>query len=228
MRSVACSKRMQFLRPVLKAFLGNLDRYADVQGWDDFGHAYNERATLSVFAAACWASDLIAIEEYTNWKGRGADAKRGRGDLWARCPKTDTQIIFEAKQHKTALGSHDETIRAALKAADCDAVQNRDAMLRAGLTFFTPVLPVGVERDQVVELFERIRTLALAHGVDGLALWYPEEAMPDPDEARRNGHEYMFPGVLAVLRIAAVTGQRPIPKSERLPIDQRFRSLALA
>ncbi|HYF88324.1 hypothetical protein [Azospirillum sp.] len=228
MRSVACSKRVQFLRPVLKTFLANLERYADVQGWEDFGHAYNERATLSLFAAAFWQNNLIAVEEYVNWKGRGQASTHGRGDLWARCPKTDNEIVIEAKQQKTVLGAREETIRGALDAAADDAVRNRDAILRAGLTFFTPVVEIDAGRDAVVELFDRICTITLDYGVDALALWYPEEVMRDPGEMRRQGHSHMFPGIIAALRIAAVTGQRPIPKSERLSVAHRFRSLALA
>ncbi|MBP2294115.1 hypothetical protein [Azospirillum rugosum] len=228
MRSVACSKRVQFLRPVLKTFLANLERYAEAQGWEDFAHAYNEQATLSLLAAAFWQSDLIAIEEYTNWKGRGQDASQGRGDLWARCPKTDNEIVIEAKQQKTELGTHDKTIRGALDAAATDAFRNRDAALRAGLTFFTPEVRTGTGRDAVIDLFDRIRTIALEYGVDALVLWYPEEAMRNPDEARSQKQSYMFPGIIAALRIAAVTGQRPIPNSERLPTTHRFRSVALA
>lgn len=228
MRSVACSKRMQFLRPVLTAFLGNLERFAEAQGWEDFGHAYNERATLSLFAAACWQSDLIAIEEYISRKGWGGKARNGRGDLWARCPKTDNQIIFEAKQHKAPLGVEDETIRQTLMSAESDARRNYDAALRAGLSFFTPVLPAGVERDEVVGLFRRIQAVALDHGADAMALWYPDEATPDPADARRNGQDWMFPGVVAVVRLAAISGQRSVPDSERLSSGHRFRKLELA
>lgn len=216
MRGVSCSPRVAFLEPVLQCFHENLQRYADAMEWGDLPHYYNERSTLSLFAAACWQSGLVGLEEYVSWKGRGEDTFRGRADLWVCSLEADTDIAIEAKQNWPGLGVRSKTVTEWLNTAEAAACQNYDAKLRAGMTFLVPCLTPTASREQVVTLFRRLHDDALRHGVDALAWWLPEAAMTHSSPNRNTGEDCMWPGVLTVLRVARVRGGRVSSKADRL------------
>ncbi len=94
----APNSSLHILSPVLSAWHGLLQRYAEVWGWRDVPYWYNERATLSTLAAAVWASGGIALEEYRTDRGEdGEGVRKGRGDLYLSVG--GEHFIAEAKQH---------------------------------------------------------------------------------------------------------------------------------
>ena len=64
---------------------------------DDNAYFYNERASLSILAAAIWKSNGIAIEEYTSEKKYKNESFNGRVDLWFQLEKYF--CLVESKQH---------------------------------------------------------------------------------------------------------------------------------
>lgn len=83
------NESLEILTPVLKKFLLLNQRIASHWRWKDFPWWYNERATLSVLAAAVWKSRGIAFEEYSADKItkptvqlKRKAVSRGRNDLY--------------------------------------------------------------------------------------------------------------------------------------------------
>ena len=62
----------------------------------DNAYFYNERASLSILAAAIWKSNGIAIEEYTSVKRHNNENFKGRVDLWFQIE--DYYCLVESKQ----------------------------------------------------------------------------------------------------------------------------------
>jgi hypothetical protein len=88
-------------RPVLRKWIDVNRRYCQVSSWKDIPWGYNERASLSIFAAACWLSGCIALEEFSELKESNASRRtkkrstRGRCDLYVAFKKR--AYILEAK-----------------------------------------------------------------------------------------------------------------------------------
>lgn len=73
------------------------------QCWQDKAYSYNERASISMLAAAIWKSKGIAIEEYVAEKNHDGEIKKGRVDLWFKIG--DFSGLVEAKQMKKSVKS---------------------------------------------------------------------------------------------------------------------------
>jgi hypothetical protein len=220
MHGCEVAESLYFLKPVLDGFHKNMENYSTATEWVDLPYNYNERATLSIFSGACWQKNMIAIEEYIATKGRGAESCPGRPDLWMYCPKTDMSVTIEAKQQWPTLGFHDETPGRWFEKADADAAKNYESKIRAGLTFVTPIVPPGTDLDEVMELFDRIRSSALGYGADAVAWWIPPRALDCVFDSADGKGRHVYPGVFTVIRIARIRGQGPIAKKNRLPVTE--------
>ncbi len=66
------------------------------QSGNDKAYSYNERASISMLAAAIWKSKGIAIEEYVAEKNHNGETKKGRVDLWFKIE--EFTAVVEAKQ----------------------------------------------------------------------------------------------------------------------------------
>jgi hypothetical protein len=70
---------------------------------NDKAWSYNERASISMLAAAIWQAGGIAIEEYISVKNRSGKNKNGRVDLWFKMG--GFAAVVEAKQmRKSVMG----------------------------------------------------------------------------------------------------------------------------
>jgi hypothetical protein len=83
----------------LSEFLSLNARIAASWKWKDLPWWYNERATLSIFAAAVWKSGGIAVEEFSTTKralqGKRSRAYAGRTDLYIQM--RSQRYVVEAK-----------------------------------------------------------------------------------------------------------------------------------
>lgn len=94
---------LRAIQPILRTWLRVQNEYGEYHSWDEASWIFNERASLSMFAAAVWRAGGIALEEYSIEKRlisrrRGAKRSRrstGRCDLWFCINKHD--FIVEAK-----------------------------------------------------------------------------------------------------------------------------------
>jgi hypothetical protein len=124
------------LRPVLAEWARLVNRYCDAIP-DDVPYYYNERANLSLLAAAAWRRGIVALEEYPAKKMRGG----GRTDLFFNIGGKEG-VQLEAKQHWMRAGLSDKSlhnkIRNAAAAACKAAEQNTEAEARLGCNFLVP------------------------------------------------------------------------------------------
>ncbi len=202
---VGRDSRLEPLGKALEQFIVNLDTYARTCEWGDLPHYYNERATLSVFAAACWQVELIAVEEYATTKTCGQGRKNGRCDLWVS--NHDVSWGFEAKQFFPALNGGEPRIASCIASAATAAKMNDDADLHVGLTFLTPSVPTDTAREDVLKLLRRMLDLPIMSRCHGVAWWFPEELMQHAGPLRANPSvAHLWPGLLAVLQVVRPDG----------------------
>ena len=173
---------------------------------------YNERAILSLFAGAVWKSKGWAFEEYSTskkfvtYRGRGAKAYSGRGDLafWAK----DSYYALEAKACHPSLsggGTPVRTVREALKEA-CGDVRRSPVRgsVPIGMVFVAPAIAVG----QWKRWPERRR--ALLDDLVGLP-WGVAVAWTFPSwgaklRVMEQGIRYVYPGAILVMGNARKIG----------------------
>lgn len=100
-------------RPILKEWIQANDKYCQASSWNDVAWGYNERASLSTFAGACWLAGAIALEEYAEEKYRARSAKgrkkrrKGRCDLYVDLRRSRRAYIMEAKILWPSLANRD-------------------------------------------------------------------------------------------------------------------------
>jgi hypothetical protein len=183
----------------------------------DVGYVYNERANVSLLAAAAWQAGLIALEEYPT--KRWGD-KKGRADLYFSSPtigfEAEAKIIwpgyrkltpFEAEKEQN-LGTRirrdiDKSLQQAYKAAKKNLAADRDH--RLGISFICPTLSVRSHQREVtvrgsIEPFIRFM-IEQASKVDHHAMaWaFPASSRHYLDRNSR-GEKRFYPGVMVLLR----------------------------
>lgn len=127
----------------LENWIKLVKRYAGAHD-EDATYWYNERATLSVFAAAVWQDNkCCAIEEYANKKSNKLRAeKNGRCDLYMQLD--DTSYACEAKQSWQKVvpkgkGNLETTLDVIKLANDATReIRADEADVRLSLTFCIP------------------------------------------------------------------------------------------
>lgn len=76
------SGSLKSLRSVLKKWQKLIHDYIKYCYYEDNPWWYNERAGLSILAAAVWCTNGIALEEYVTEKNEESERKKGRCDLY--------------------------------------------------------------------------------------------------------------------------------------------------
>lgn len=199
-QGVALSDELEFLEKVFQQFHDNLTCYAQAGAWRDLPHFYNERATLSFLAAAAWQMELLAIEEFVNWKKRDQEDYLGRCDIWIAKRDKKESASIEAKQFWPGRGTRPETLSKWLSQADEAAAGNPRYGFRVAMTFFSPVIPVGSDADEARSVLGRIADTIDRDGADGIAWWFPKAAMTYGQLRRDGKGNAYWPGLLTVLR----------------------------
>jgi hypothetical protein len=160
------------LRPVLEAWVDRSMDYCNRHCFEDNAWWYNERASLSVLAAAAWSIDgWCALEEYPTDKRRQGEIPnsrtdageitperhRGRCDLWIG---NHTGYAVEAKQAWQSIGPLARgknprvwnQLTAARKAAGC--LTSNEANERVAALFVAPYIPASAV--QVIDRRKRV------------------------------------------------------------------------
>lgn len=138
-------------RPVLEQWIEANDRYCRVSHWKDIPWGYNERASLSTFAAASWLAGAIALEEYVEDKNPSTSSTgkirrtKGRCDLYVAFRGETKGYILEAKIIWPSLSSKNwgRTIIPMLDTARKDVQRTRahSGEKKLGLLFVIPYIP---------------------------------------------------------------------------------------
>lgn len=137
-------------RPVLEHWIEANERYCRVSHWNDIPWGYNERASLSTFAAASWLAGAIALEEYVEDKNPSAPSvgkirrTKGRCDLYVAFRGETKGYILEAKIIWPSLSSKnwERTIIPMLDTARKDVQRTRahSGEKKLGLLFIIPYI----------------------------------------------------------------------------------------
>jgi len=158
---VECGQFNEF-KPILKAWCKVNKNYMNMnRSGKDCPWKYNERALVSLLAAAAWTSGYSAIEEFTTLKGRRKDKtyRPGRCDLKIRIDGKN--YLFEIKKSRPHLGKKpregdikevvDRNMLGCLQKACRDAGRLKSkAGKRFGLCFIAPVI-FATEKNKLVE-----------------------------------------------------------------------------
>lgn len=136
--------------PVLRRWIGANKTYCEVSNWHDIPWCYNERASLSTFAAASWLAGGIALEEYSEEKDRAHSARgrkkrrKGRCDLYVNLRGKRRAYIMEAKILWPSLNTRDweRPLVKALDEARSDVKKTRahNNEKKLGLLFVAPYI----------------------------------------------------------------------------------------
>lgn len=200
--------RFTELKPVLKKWCG-LNRVYINKTARDCPWWYNERASISILAAAAWESGYPALEEFSTEKRK---TKRnghepGRCDLMIRVGSQDFQ--FEAKQVRARLGNKRkkddikiiwESIEDSLNQARRDAGRlDSKGVTRLGVLFVSPIIPVGQSLgldDRLDNLIELLKKKKKRKELDGISWFFANDRESFEDEDR------VYPGVLLLIKEA--------------------------
>lgn len=204
---VVNAKSLKQLTPVLDSWVETVLEYSKVT--EDACWWYNERANISILAAAAWrTTGWVALEEYsTNKRGGDGDDTYGRCDLYMENGKISYAI--EAKHAWQPIGGSgisyaEKKINLAWK--DVGSLQNDEADIRIAATFIIPSIAksqlsneeaiddkhIDVLMDKWLKTFQN--ELEKKYSVDALAYVY------NPSERHINAQGRLFPGIVLLLQ----------------------------
>jgi len=107
-KSTTQNKMSTIFEEALINWINNIKKYTNEFDPTDCLYYYNERATLSTFAASLYKSGYFILEEFSSSKhhinGKG-DETYGRVDLYFGCEENPKGYIVEAKQTDISIGS---------------------------------------------------------------------------------------------------------------------------
>ena len=192
------SGTIRSLHPILVAWLQVAEKYLDYFDNEDSPWWYNERATLSSFAAAVWAADGIALEEYATLKGKTRESWSGKCDLYIGMPSQE--FACEAKQAWCRIGRRSKNgfnmAKSGLESACKDARKlDKGEGRRLGLCFAVPYLPPRDEKHVEHQLNDWLKAI---QNIDRSSI-----AWIFPQSARRSivtENGYFYPGVALIIR----------------------------
>jgi len=193
---------LSFLKKAFFKFHENIEQYIDEMNGSELPYYFNERATISIFSAACWQSDMIAIDEYITVKNKSGsnDASKGRGDLWCRA-KDGNSVGIEAKQY-TGLYNKGKIINS-IEKSQKDAQNCTQSYIESGLAFIVPAINEKDTYEDFLGNVRRIHDDALNFGVDLIAWWGSKTAFKVCQRSRyeKDDGYYRWPGIISIMRI---------------------------
>jgi len=201
---VECGQFSEF-KPILKAWCKVNKIYMNKSG-KDCPWRYNERALISLLAAAAWTSGYPAVEEFTIFKGRRKDKTHGPGRCDLKIQIDGKNYLFEIKKSRPHLGKKpgeddikkvvDRNMLGCLQEACRDAGKLKPKTgKRFGLCFIAPVIPETEENKLVEKLNVLIARLKKKEREYDLLSWF---FATDMDSVRFNGK--IYPGVFLLAR----------------------------
>lgn len=211
--------RLKPLMPVLEKWIELVQRYSDTlrdSKYSDACYWYNERASVSVLAAAAWSTSpaWIALEEYSTRKHDHENgerlAKNGRCDLYCANPSKAVSYAIEAKQAWQNIGKRvsDPFAEVSEKFKDSkdDAMllDKQEAATRVGACFVIPRFPANeldASSNSFLGVQDWLRRMQndprINKQYDAIAWVFPyndEEQFPISDSGK------LYPGVCLLLK----------------------------
>jgi hypothetical protein len=192
-------------KPILKAWC-RVNRIYMKKSEKDCPWRYNERALISLLAAAAWTLGYPAMEEFATFKGRRKDETHGPGRCDLKIQIDGKTYLFEIKKHRPHLGKKageddirevvDKIMLGCLQKACRDAGKLKSkAGRRFGLCFVAPVISEAEESKLEEKLDILIAQLKKKEPKYHLFSWF---FAADRDRVRFNGK--IYPGVFLLAR----------------------------
>ena len=195
------------LRPVLKTWTELVLKYSDTFPQYDACYWFNERANISMLAAAAWKTQggWLALEEFSTYKhGEDAALKNGRCDLRLIKPRNETSYAIEAKQVWQGVGElvtdRYQRVREGMARARKDAskLHKTEAKTRLAGCFVVPSIPAsqadGTHSRKRLEKWLK----ELQHKVPADAIAW---AFPESSNALEADNGRIYPGVCLLLNV---------------------------
>ena len=192
------SGKLRLLHPVLKTWqelILDYIKYNDYNNYIDNPWWYNERASVSMLAAAAWTANGIALEEYSTIKGKSRKKWSGRCDLYIGL--STKEYNCEAKQVFCSVGNRSynnvKKIEDALENAKKDAsFLNKKDGQRLSVCFAVPYISKK----------EKNLDSNLENWLDKVVqLNYSAIAWLFPEKTRNNMYmNYYYPGVVILIK----------------------------
>lgn len=196
---------------LLGKWIGLVNRYSELHS--DTGDAcywYNERATISVFAAAAWQLDgWCALEEYSNEKqNKDGTSSSGRCDLYLL--GNNASYACEAKQAWQPIGKRvknpNKYLLKMLKNAanDAKSLSKGEADKRLALSFCVPSFPLSEIKNKgnqldattiILDWLKELDKVKVSSKVVACAYTFPSSAkVISPTNGNR-----IYPGVVLLI-----------------------------
>ncbi len=173
--------RSATLKRFCDAWINRMAEYRKAVPEDWWPFEYGERSLVGFFAAGIWDVNGVCIEEFQSHdKVRMRDGKkekfRGRGDLYVRHGKTESNIEFKVRQiGLSKRGDHEETVRKHWRASQKDARRSHQTGINTFAGIF--VLPYVRDGTAVKTCEENLRQLLRCVWdtvkPDAMAWWCP-------------------------------------------------------
>jgi hypothetical protein len=184
--------RFHNLRKVLSAWIRLNNQYFTSLRGRDAAWWYNERAALSIFAAAAWNAGGVALEEFSTRKGRGQSEGPGRCDIYFKIGSSE--FAGESKMTWLSLrATKRNMLNETLKNAFMDARKLKHLEgTRFGVCFVPVYLPKRYE-DEIDDLLAKFQQEMIGENFDALAWCFPRTA-------RHLSHKNrLYPGLFVIL-----------------------------
>lgn len=193
------SGKIRAFHPILNSWIETIDFYLKYHEYGDCPWWYNERATLSSFAAAVWKTGGVALEEYCTDKGKPHHSWAGRCDLFIGT-KSNRYFACEAKQVWCAIGRMGQKGFVEVKNGLNDACKDarkltKEEGRRLGICFAVPHLPPR-DNDIIEERLEIWLKSVRSLDYTSIAWTFPEKARREIET--ENG--YFYPGVVILIK----------------------------
>lgn len=198
------SKNNRKFSKILKEYLNINEYVARKWQWHDAPWWYNERANLSIFAAAVWKVGGVAFEEYTSEKrtDKKSSLKKyysGLNDLYFQLG--NEEYIVEAKLIYPNGSPRDENIKETVLPSikkTTNEVKNNNilGMKKSAVVFAIPKFAIS-KKDNMDHLIKR--------WIDNIkTINYTAAAWTFPKQARTSyiwNDSYYFPGACVIIKL---------------------------
>lgn len=177
---------------------------------DDLPYWHNERANVSILAAAAWRCGYVALEEFPdNKRNKKSETdndderdRLGRVDLWIGRPGDQNGELIEAKLHwlhKSTSSTIRSELQTGLNTAIDDARRTKTGKgPTLGVTFFVPSFvadnnnpPADMER-RLLEMIEHVEGMKAS----AKAWYFPEKFR----QIQFTENERFYPGVILLAK----------------------------
>ena len=193
------SGKIRALHPILKSWINTTLEYLKYFDEPDCSWWYNERASLSSFAAAVWKVGGIALEEYAIDKGKEHELWTGRCDLFMGL-KSD-QFACEAKQAWCPIGRTAKNGIVNLKKGLTEACKDarklpKEEGRRLGICFAVPYLPPRDNKVIEKQLKNWLNSICNSIDYDAISWLFPPKIRGDMKTV--NG--FYYPGTVLIIK----------------------------